>query len=244
MLINRTCKRSLQGERFFFMDLFRIFITSRMPQRKRIALFVTFITILFIVSCAREKKYLITDNAVREAVNFREGSYFIYRDSMTGIEDSLWVNNYSEGFKPTNTNNYSSLQEIISYELFLKDSIVGQLRAFALDESKNIDSKITGWVFYLFNGSMAISPFSKNIITQNRVSLNTSKDYFERYTIAGKVYSNVNKFETKQLHCLHCVDTFRIETYYSLNSGLVKIRYIDDTVLAVKELIRYKKITE
>ena len=70
--------------------------------------YIIFFTLFFFVSacCKKGVTSYITDPELISAGTFKVGTYYIYRDSITGIVDSIWVESFSKDINLSNAEAY------------------------------------------------------------------------------------------------------------------------------------------
>ena len=106
--------------------------------KKYFSLFVLLMAIILVVSaCNRNSITKVPVNAdLKAAFNYKPGTYWIYRDSISGIIDSFFVRSNGDGYTNTTNGDNKSIESIgltISEYTFISTS--------------SIDTQ--GWVFVL-----------------------------------------------------------------------------------------------
>lgn len=88
------------------------------------------VAFLLICSCEPKDKYYYVNLESKEWALYKPGSWWVYQDSVSKIEDSLFVTNYNESFSIENSDktnyNYQTFQyatanstaPLYSYSLF------------------------------------------------------------------------------------------------------------------------------
>lgn len=170
-----------------------------------------------LLSCKDKEKryYQITNQTLIDAVTIKKGSFFIYKDSVTNVIDSLRM--YNEFYVGTTTdgNDYERYQ-FMGYELW-NDKYQGfDMTLGAHEWSLN---KIYGWFNYFNESYSSLNfltlPFNKSSI---EFHYEYSWNYIEHYdslSVANIFYKDVYEIETT-------TSGWRFRSFYSLNNGLVK----------------------
>lgn len=171
-----------------------------------------------IAGCKKKETpfYPIEDQRLKEGVDFKQGSYFIYRDSASGHEDSLFISFAIEAVT------YDDIRGA-DYEeksFALVDSHTDIARTFSAGGFKNTD-RISGPGTYFGENIKDIVyvrlPFPENTKMVNEGSTYMYKRHHPVFSVAGRQYEDVYEVEISNSY------TF-LHTYYSLKSGL--IRYV------------------
>ena len=183
------------------------------------------IPIFFCLSC-KQKTYYV-GSLLRKAVTVKDGSYFIYKDSVTGIEDSFWVFGYLNKVTEYGGDD-SKIQEFIKFNMRNSTG-----RRFDFSVHARVDGN-KEWISAYFNDSAYQSNFIPLTDPQaTHVDINAafvgkrdtltifSKDYYKVY-----IYTHVDS------------SSRYIKSSYSACDGLIKVEAKNGGYHRVYELVK------
>jgi hypothetical protein len=181
--------------------------------------YLVFISIIIAFAACKkhdDKEYVPLNTQLKNSYSFKEGSYWIYRDSLSGRTDSFYVTNYSN-YNSTNTL-YS--EEVVAVEITqynigtqVSDSSHWML---VLKTGSTID--LEGYCWPLNKG------FVNNDISSDYPFINTTGVIvFPTYSIQNISYSNVAAI-------------FYCPGISSTNSSLI---YLKDSIGIVKNCLNF-----
>jgi hypothetical protein len=197
----------------------RVFIISKLSTMKKYflkkLLLISIVLVLF-SACKQKCDTEILVEPLLTAISIKEGSYFIYKDSVTSILDSVWIRN----FKIENVQNWC------------EDKMVA-LNAPRIVASYNFNSKFNkSFVHADFknNPELGFFEISTGAWSGNAVIVmdNTKKSIFgidqptQSIIILGKSYNNTSITN----HFNNGIYTYT--AYYDGFEGLVKICFVDN----------------
>ncbi len=183
--------------------------------------------LLFIFSCGKKGQCIfpVVDPVIAGAATIKEGSYFVYADSVTEATDSLWVIRSridsfcdpARGNAAVNINYILSDKDNNTFSFTTGQGITGFFQSF-------------GRVRYLH------FPFVPGTTLGPQVPQDTLYDYelmrhYATLHLQGQDYADVYEIRSRRLS-LNRQDTDYIYTYYSLNNGMVKYstHYAGDSI--------------
>jgi hypothetical protein len=180
---------------------------------------------LIAVGCKKAyKEFRITDPVLKTALDFKEGSYFIYRDKITGIVDSC---NYEYSSHSSVRNDqkkevYESVETSFATPFsndtsYMKITYGSGFDAYSMD-------KINVSV-YVFEEDGNINTTRGTIFNVPQVSSisptnTTFKSFHERLLVDTISYDSVYEYETNRLGVL-------LHSYFSLKYGIVRMITFD-----------------
>ncbi len=182
-----------------------------------------FFTLMFFASacCKKGVTTFVTDPEIINAGTFKDGTYLIYRDSVSGKEDSAWTTGfrkYKYPVKSTPTNKEDCY--IIDYE-------EGYETAFLSTSSYKLRLTVMP---YTINGFFEFGDFlNDNYINKhfNMTLKPFSGIFYPTFQLNGNTYENV-----------YFNGDYENAIYFSTKSGIIKHSVKIDTSYVVKELIR------
>lgn len=189
-----------------------------------------FLFFLFSASCKKKEIRRIDSPLLREAITFKDGSYFVYRDSISGDIDSFWV----DGFELYNSGVEHSLTiEKGVYLMYHADST--KKFTFRTDGEDFRGIEFMRGKFVLDNNNQWDFTSLTNPHVSNDVLKCIFLGHFETYAINGVNYPEVYVYAS--------IDSLNYaQSYYSSTHGLVKLEIKNNNVHVVYELLKQKVI--
>ncbi len=197
---------------------------------------IIFFMLLFFASacCKKGVTTYITDPEIISAGTFKVGTYYIYRDSITGVEDSIWVVDYNRAIYDMSSNYYKS-----DSRCFDKTEQIRTIFKSISDTSINISYiNTTASTSYSNIGYLLNKPFIIDEVQSNPKGYIKNINFYPNYNFINNNYQNVYHRYNKMALNNVLNDSLVTNTYYSSYSGLVKFSIQTDTSYVVKELIR------
>jgi hypothetical protein len=195
--------------------------------------------VVCLVSCEHKKIYHYLQEPLLTAATLKQGSYFIYRDSISGAEDSVWVANFS--------NEYYGIDELEAKVEHYYQEIHIRLEdtsglfmniTYAVSGHPNIEAKMVKIGFSI----LAYMPFEINKNIQTDVYSGYLLQYYSTLQIRNKIYKHVYEIDNR-LWSAGKTDTQYFHSFYSGDSGLVKFRTkFTGSDMEVWELVRSRII--
>ena len=202
--------------------------------------------------------------AIKAAFNFKVGTYWVYRDSLTGNLDSFYVNsilNYIGAHQSsyTNKNDYyieNTLNSICVYNIMPMPIVLLTLSLvysynynmiglefddIRMDFTKNTQIDYRPLINYPYDDQVIDTfPYEK----VSKVAEGIINDIYISFTLNGQMYSNVADVSHQGFYLKTAMtDTFTYNDRYFIcpNIGIIKMRlnHPQDTFIKVWELIRY-----
>ena len=188
-------------------------------------------------SCNRDPKpefISIASQSLRDAVDLKAGSYYIFRDSASGNLDSFYASSNSTktvahwGYD--NTDN-----EQIYYDLYGPSSSPNSHIGITTNRS---------WVGVAFSGDQSISglvmfdPFQVGMNVHwvgDEGTYATAVNYYHTLTVEGFQHQDVYELESYDTNA----PTQRMRTWFSSKTGLIKYRYEVAGFKAAATLVRF-----
>ena len=202
--------------------------------------------------------------ALKAAFNFKIGTYWIYKDSLTGNLDSFYVKYNIHDVAPhQSTNTNSNDYYIESTDISILASNIEPLPLSILTQSivYSIDYNMLYFEFddlktdYTKNTQIDIGPlinypYEHQIIDTfpyekaSKIAEGIINDIYISFTLNGQMYSNVADVSHQGFYLKTAMtDTFTYNDRYFIcpNIGIIKMRlnHPQDTFIKVWELIRY-----
>ncbi|MBK7689605.1 MAG: hypothetical protein IPJ31_00260 [Bacteroidetes bacterium] len=216
---------------------------------KSFIIFLVFFIILLNNSCKKSgsKYYYINNAEIKKSVSFREGSYFIYKDSISGFTDSIWIyQTYNYMFDINQGSGDEFAVEKCEYHLINNDSILGKVETIACNNG------CENYFIYAFP-ACDLHTLSQNCIvygTQFRMHQKIGhasgytiyQQYYDSLFISNKMYYKVYQSINRGAQNLHPSDSTTLTSYYSLEQGQLKYSVKTDTSYHVWEIVKNKII--
>ncbi len=187
---------------------------------KYILVFLTFgYLVIGLYACKKILPNKPIDADLKAAFSFKPGTYWIYKDSVSGRIDSFFVysNNYTIGDPSSGYEKYDIEYDNINV-CYTISSIGWELYG------NNI--KFT----YYMSMNVIQYPFNVGQLNSNMDGTNNTISTISSFTIAGNIYNNVAEISN-----IHFGDLY----YISADIGLIKIKFNHFPVNPVWELQRY-----
>ena len=186
------------------------------------------LVIVLFAGCVKQKTYYIKSAMLREAATIKEGSYFIYRDSLTGFEDSFNVYYYIN-----TTKNYQG------DDARIQEFIIGTMHN--IDSSKNLGYFIDAKV--ILDKEWLNFTYYESGIRWNSVPLTdpiTSHQDIKTLFIEKRENYVLNTINYGTVFIYQSIDSSNkyIKSYYSPSHGLVKFEANNNSFHKTYELVR------
>jgi hypothetical protein len=206
----------------------RVFIISKLSTikkyiLKKLLLISGVLGICFIFSCNKNCKYSDFPDSVKALVNIQKGSFFIYKDSVTGLIDSVYCDRFQISVNSVwckDANNLSNRFPAITYSFETKSN-----NAFSFLNIENATKecyKISAILWSNITDSFTI--VSSDDILKTRV-IYRPNNVTQNITINNIVYPNVQIMKCNG----YDFSKYNHTTYYSPTNSLIKITYTDAT---------------
>jgi hypothetical protein len=198
------------------------------PGIIQLASFVISIALVLVISCKGKEHsnpiFPITNQQLRDAVNIREGSYFVYVDSNTNTVDSFGRVTYDSGLVLNTGANQDN--EIIAYAMHDQG-----LNAIGIGATRDGISGNSGILSQGFTNFMAMKfPFEEGKTVKSATGATFSYlNHLASFTVLNKTYNDVYEVESN-----YQGKTFH--TWYSGLSGLIRFKYEHDSDVHVWNL--------
>ncbi|MBP6455197.1 MAG: hypothetical protein KA275_00600 [Chitinophagaceae bacterium] len=202
--------------------------------------YIIFFTLLFFASscCKKGVTTFVTDLEMISAGTFKPGTYYIYKDSITGKEDSIWVESFYKDIKLSNAEAYSKKK--IDYDC--EDKVEVYLLKLKNESNNSFEfqniTTIRSTTYTNLSARLLIKPFVENEIETTHYGWYKNEKFYQNYNLLSNNYSNVYNVSRKEAIYKSLQDTVLINTFYSSHTGLIKYSIKTDTSLVVKELVR------
>lgn len=193
---------------------------------------ILFLLSFIIAGCKKEElnKVNLKSNELRKALNTKEGSYFVYKNTLNGALDSFWVNYFSNDYNAAP--NSKTAYESISYSM--QDASYNTL---SFDYSNRFKYNNCETMSLSINKEWFLIPVLMIPFNENTESLSTDSDssktglqmrkLYSSLTINGRSLSDVYEvyaFNTELVNNIQ--DTvLLIHSFISMDAGLVKFTY-------------------
>ena len=202
----------------------------------KLALVNIILVIVLFASCKKEPKYYyFKDQRIRDALNIKQGSYFIYKDSVNGELDTAIITRYSNYFVTKHDNGDNQFEYIaIGQENYMTDKY--SFGATALPVAYDHINASIG--FDSPQVEMLELPFvkGKTYIPYNGVVV-IYVNYYPSFTLNNNFYEDVYEVTTS-----YTKEQFHFHSYFSLKSGLIKYTIQKENSYGSYELIDSKII--
>ncbi len=223
---------------------------------------LTLIALIAIVGCKKTPTTINTpiDPALKASFNYQVGTYWIYKDSISGSIDSFYVRVNSPG------NGTSSISDEYTYDYIGIGIII-----FEYDSNATI-SKAPSWEFYFSNNKIALTYFDSKLVlgqlesnplvafpfqsqslrfpsdNSTTIAATNTVNLYNTYMVNGVSYSNVSEINSacnilaSQNYPLNAPYNYNNWYYLSADVGFVKIILNQpmDSINRIWELQRYK----
>ena len=176
------------------------------------------------------QKVYITNAAYARAATFKEGSFMVYRDAVSGDVDSFILYRHERFFPPGLDNPKVIFEYVSSYF----QEYGNQISNFSFDYSAGSPQKILTYysmelpVCLFYDGDMSVGDVTtiRNEVTHIKLG------ELNPYSIAGNTYYNVSVIKSEQ-------DSISCTTFFSLEDGLVEYQLSDGVDTADWQLINH-----
>ncbi|WP_291133438.1 hypothetical protein [Flavobacterium sp. UBA7682] len=184
------------------------------------------IAFFFFTACQKERTLYLTDD-IKRNFSYKPGSYWIYRDSATGREDSCYVIKNTTYFDETD---YGSL---IDYDKIERLEIKMKLATIHKGNKTNIE------IEFLMRGNFLNALFGSDIedvfgcympISEQTYQAKLPNTYIPFKNVSGENFDKVYEIPTAS------------GMYYLNNVGLIKMKMPYYSVTYNWELVRHKVI--
>jgi hypothetical protein len=192
---------------------------------------ITIAVLMLILGCKKERIQYISDD-IKQNYFYKPGSYWIYRDSVTGREDSCYVLSYSIDL--VDINDRSTSQDYDKYEslkINMRVATLGISYKYSITTFIKDDN-----ISYMLGGNSGFKVFGCPLPI-NSSSINTSRykgllEFFKSINLQGKEFINTLKYNTNGGG--FC--------YINESVGLIKLKTSLDSSNYNYELLRYNII--
>ena len=198
---------------------------------------IILVVVLF-AGCKKEPKYYyFKDQRIRDALNIKESSYFIYRDSTNAEIDTVVMgilSNYFAEKQDYGDDKFETLWAGAKYS-----SLGTRYRIGAWAFTRDTD-KISGFIGSPNSYDVEILelPFTKNkTFFPYGDKIVKYVNYYPSFTLNNNMYEDVYEVTTSSIE-----EQFYFRSYFSLKSGLVKYAIQKGNSYHSYELIDYKII--
>lgn len=180
--------------------------------------------IVFLGGCKKERILYLSDN-IKKNYSYKPGSYWIYRDSATGREDSCYV--YSNSIRILdNTKDRGTSYDYDKAE-FIDVSMNFHVNKGIIDINFSIfDRSLNGVLFFYSNLQTFGCP-----LPINQQTVYGSDEFLPSISLQGKEFLNTFKIN----------DDFGLY-YFNESIGLIKMKVTNDSVAYNWELVRHNVI--
>jgi hypothetical protein len=198
-------------------------------------LFLFSIILFFNACCKKGVTTYITDPELKNITSIQTGTYYIYRDSITGVEDSVWVEHSISQIFPVNSELYGK-----NYN----DKCEDHYEVHEIHLRKNNDNSFPYKSINIFKNSIQgfytfiSKPFETNLIKTTHYGYYRNEKFFLSFNLLTNNYDNVYHVSLKEAIPNSLQDSVETNTYFSTETGMIKYSIKTDTSYVVKELIR------
>lgn len=200
----------------------------------------------FTQACGNKiEKHPITNQKLKEALTVKDSSYFVYIDSLSGITDSGYVNNYINEMSVRERFGDERYDvEYIQYYL----SFPNKYFYFLCEgEENNNNFRSYGIVRYNDIHKMEACSFHPLIYLSSilQYDFQDSKsfhlNYYDSLKVRNTTYYEV--LESKNISSIQTPDSIlTIQLFYSVKTGLIKYKTTSGVDIHIWELDRYNRI--
>lgn len=190
------------------------------------------IALFFFTACKKERILYISDD-IKRNFSYKPGSYWIYRDSVSGREDSCYV--VDKNISMVDIYDRSTSQNYDKYE-----SLHINLRVASLGHSYKFENTIyikNDNFIYMFGSNYTYSfrvfgcPLPISTSSINKYRYGNTIEFLPSININGKEFINNFKMNNDDGLC-----------YFNNNVGVIKLSTVLDSTSYNYELIRYRVI--
>lgn len=195
---------------------------------------ISLAALLFALGCKKEHILYLSDD-IKKNYSYKPGSYWIYRDSATGREDSCYVYSNSIPFVDFN-HQYGGATFDYDKEEYIKVKM--KLATMFKVNKGNIDidfsiynSGIVGLLRDISNPKTFSGPLPINQQRFDKYNYRGASEFLPSIILQGKEFLNTSKINDDS--CIY---------YFNDNIGLIKMKLSSDSVVYIWEIVRYKII--
>jgi hypothetical protein len=202
-----------------------------MKKRSKLCLILMLLTLSF-ANCRKKVTYFgIADKRLEDAVTYRSGSYFVFVDSATHVEDSFSYAAYFTNPSPVFDNDGNLIEEWVNIDCSIGDNPApGSRETHALiftcggspiySRRANVEYRTyaDGAGHSQGSGFFLKFPFEVGDTSGSYLPSfsSVSVGHYDHYPVGGKIYNDVYETYNTGMH-----------TFYSTESGLVKFSLVD-----------------
>lgn len=215
---------------------------------KPIYLLLSSIFYCFLLSCEKggPSYFYINNNEVKQSCSFKKGSYFIYKDSVTGSIDSFWIYDSYVNLLDINSTTHTGdalFIEQAGYLLMNNDSIKGKVHTGACYKNGSgcNENVIYAEIGINYPYSNSIESYGNNFYlgqkNQEKNGYSIYQHYYDSILLNGNFHYKVYQVFHKGVYALTPMDSIAYTTFYSLSEGVVKYSIKSDTSYHSWELV-------
>lgn len=190
---------------------------------------VVTVYLCLLASCKPEKikYYYINNMEVKNSVSFKEGSYFVYRDSAFSTLDSFWIYHTQSNMYDVKQSTHTSAPlyaESIIYFLMNKDSVKGLVRSMACKTDGCDQYEIGGCIDFRIcvRDCLYRTSFPIGYREESNVGYIVFQQLYNSIIINGVNYNDVYRILHKEVNTFNWQDSIEYISYYSLTDGILK----------------------
>jgi hypothetical protein len=189
-----------------------------------------------IASCTKKTKSTAIDADVKKYFSFKKGTYWIYKDSVSGQMDSFAVENNNTVSYPGNSYNSAFDDETDYYWVYangvINDTISGYWslaqNGVSLYYAENSD---------YFSGPLFVYPFTAGYTFEYRYIIS---NVYPTFHLNGNTYNTVAEIgQTGPFADSTGTHTYNDLFYVSTDAGIIKMKFNHGTMQRNWELVRY-----
>lgn len=193
-------------------------------------LLITLAALMLVLGCKKERVNYLSDD-IKKNYSYKPGSYWIYRDSATGREDSCYVYSNSILFLDYNRWGYNPYDydkaEFINVRMNFVTMFKGKKGIMDIDFSI-YNSGVVGLLRDISNPQTFSGPLPINQQRFDKYNFDGSCEFLASINIQGKEFLNTSKIN----------DDFGLY-YFNDGVGLIKMKLTNDSVVYNWEIVRY-----
>ena len=201
--------------------------------------------IIFFASCTRyETNYYYLNLDVKNSVSFKKGSYFIYKDSTSGIIDSFWIySSYGDFAERVISPRLTNMIENRVNQLMNQDSAFGIVETIACDTKGCNEYAILG-IINSNEGATGHLMYKDNLILNQMIYNQNGYFVFQKYydslLLNGNIHYKIYQSLFKDKNVLDTVTNSSIyyTSFYSLTEGIIKYSIQTNTSYNSWELVK------
>lgn len=187
---------------------------------------VCFCSLILYIGCSKSETHFPVDPYLINNFNYKPGTYWVYKDSLSGVEDSFFVTKNSPNSQPLTRNSSTYVDAIIIDGLQYNSSNMKVAKW-----SMSLGGASIGWYYkgsVTYSYKLISTPFVTGIIDTSEKDSAYVISVDGNYTINGESYSGVAKYR----HFCDANNYYpRFDDTYYLNSqvGIIKMDINHDT---------------